>query len=613
MRRRIIPALLCLVLFLNLFSLPALAVGEKLAYATEQAGELKALGLFQGISENNFDLSRAPTRTEALVMLVRLLGKEAEALSGEYSHPFLDVPAWADAYVGYAYEQKLVNGVSAHHFGTGAAGADVYLTFVLRALGYSDRKNADFSWDDPYSLAGSIGLLPEGINTSRFLRADVAIVSHSALICKLKDAEQTLAAKLISEGAFTQEAFSKAYHEAGPVPEDEPLSSREIYAACAPGVFSIMTYDKDDEVYAQGSGFFIDSSGIAVTNQHVLEDALRAEAELSDGTTVKILGVIYDDVKSDYAVIRVEGSGYTALPLGDSEALAGGEKVYAIGNPRGMSNTISDGLVSNPRISNPQIGIRDYIQITTPISHGSSGGALINEMGEVVGITTASISSGQNLNFAVPIQAVIRDGKIADYPKQYGVQSFHDYAMSRGYILNEARRAEAFAAVRSFLSGQQGYAGQPYSIRKVVEEDGYDGYYQVALTQGGAVIELMFYFHDTDDGSVYTGTVEIHADREDVLTRYSCRIGSYGRWSYRNGSAWFPPMYIYPEAEYTFTSYDGNDRTRDAYIALALYEDALEGLDYLLKEVMDPAGEYTIFDFGFSRYTPISEREESEE
>ncbi|NLA87894.1 MAG: hypothetical protein GX847_11580, partial [Clostridiales bacterium] len=110
---------------------------------TAAAERLKALGLFQGVGTNpdgspNFNLESPPTRVEALVMLIRLLGREEEALSGSWEHPFTDVPEWADRYVGYAFVNKLTNGISSVKFGTGAASCKMYLTFVLRSLGYSD-------------------------------------------------------------------------------------------------------------------------------------------------------------------------------------------------------------------------------------------------------------------------------------------------------------------------------------------------------------------------------------------------------------------------------------------------------------------------------------------
>jgi len=204
--KAVISLMLMLTMSLTML-IPAYAAN--ITEAGTQASALKQLGLFKGISDTDFDLDRAPTRTEALVMLIRVLGKESEALSGEWKHPFTDVESWADKYVGYAYEKGLTKGVSAAEFGAGNANSDMYLTFVLRALGYDDSVG-DFAWNEPFTLAASAGILPSGVNTTDFQRADVALVSWAALSANLKGGSRTLSGKLIEAGAFTSENYSAA-------------------------------------------------------------------------------------------------------------------------------------------------------------------------------------------------------------------------------------------------------------------------------------------------------------------------------------------------------------------------------------------------------------------
>ena len=175
--------------------------------AEAKARVLKALGLFRGVSDTNFDLEREPTRAEALVILIRVLGKESEALAGGRTHPFTDVPAWADPYIAYAYQTGLTKGVSATEFGTGSANGAMMLTFMLRALGYSDTAG-DFSWNDPFSLAKQAGILPDGVDTDHFWRADAVLVSYAALKATVKGAGITLAERLIAAGVFTAETYT---------------------------------------------------------------------------------------------------------------------------------------------------------------------------------------------------------------------------------------------------------------------------------------------------------------------------------------------------------------------------------------------------------------------
>ena len=174
------------------------------------ANALKSLGLFLG-SDNGFELDRKPTRVEAVIMLIRLLGKEAEAKSGTYSHPFTDVPAWADNYVGYAYENSLANGTGKTTFGTEDATAQMFATFVLRALGYQDdtKGGTDFTYAGAVDFAQSRGLVsgPDMINN--FNRGSCVKMMESALRQALKTGDP-LYKKLAGEGVFTEEAYKAA-------------------------------------------------------------------------------------------------------------------------------------------------------------------------------------------------------------------------------------------------------------------------------------------------------------------------------------------------------------------------------------------------------------------
>lgn len=210
MKKKITASVLMMLLLIGL--LPNLVVAaHNLQEAQQKAEALKSLHLFRGVSEHDFALQRAPNRIETLVMFVRLIGGENAALSGYWQHPFVDVPQWANAYVGYAYEKGYANGVSAKVFGAqDSAGCAMYLTLLLRALGYSDAPGGDFSWKDPYTLSRSIGLLSENVDTNQFLRADVALISWNALFLPMNGGNKALADLLIMSGAFTQEQFEQA-------------------------------------------------------------------------------------------------------------------------------------------------------------------------------------------------------------------------------------------------------------------------------------------------------------------------------------------------------------------------------------------------------------------
>ena len=206
LKRKILSLFLALSLALSL-SAPALAATPE--EAQDDVELLYNLGLFLGSGTNadgtpNFALDRAPTRAEAVTILVRLLGGEDAALAGSWTTPFTDVPAWAQPYVGYAYTKGYTNGVGTTIFG---ASSDVttaqFLTFLLRALGYRD--GVDFSWTDPWALTDQLKVTHGEYNadTETFLRADAVIVSASALYAPVKSSDTTLLQTLLDSGAIT--------------------------------------------------------------------------------------------------------------------------------------------------------------------------------------------------------------------------------------------------------------------------------------------------------------------------------------------------------------------------------------------------------------------------
>ena len=419
--KKVISVVLVAVMLITMAPCAFATGGRSVSYEETLAADLKELGLFKGVSETNFNLGRAPSRIEALVMLIRVLGKEQEALNGTWEHPFTDVPKWADQYVGYAYENKLANGVSKTEYGTGNADARTYLTFVLRALGYSDTNGEDFTWSSPYALSSEVGILVDRVDLEDFWRADVVLISYAALAVPLKGSDQTLAEKLIAAGAFTQAQFDASFNPdfLNDIPKDsekeeptkdtpadsnttsngEKLSAQEISEKCSDAVFYITCYGFNGAVKGSGSGFFISSDGLAITNFHVVANCSAVDITLTDGTVYKDVDVVDGYSAGDLALLRVNGSGFPYLELGDSSALKQGQQVYAIGSPLGLDNTMSAGIVSNVK---RVIDGKEYIQISVPIAPGSSGGALLNEYGKVVGVTTAGYASSTgDLNLAI--------------------------------------------------------------------------------------------------------------------------------------------------------------------------------------------------------------------
>lgn len=181
---------------------------------------------------------------------------------------------------------------------------------------------------------------------------------------------------------------------------DIPAISREANGA----VVSIVMSDQNGNPIAQGSGFLISKDGQVVTNYHVIKRGTSAVIKLPDGAFFVVDGVLVSDKDRDIAVIKAHGKNFRTVALGDSDRLQVGEEVVAIGNPLSLESTVSNGIISGIRTVGEEGG--KFLQITAPISPGSSGGPLFNMAGKVVGITTSYLKSGENLNFAVPINDV---------------------------------------------------------------------------------------------------------------------------------------------------------------------------------------------------------------
>lgn len=407
--KRFLSFFLALALALTL-TIPALAAdtGE-----IQSAYTLYSMGLFQGMGENTdgtpvFALDESLTRAQGITLLLRLLGKQSAAEEGAWTTPFQDIKGhWAERAVGYAYTMGYTDGVSAASFGGDRTlTCQQFVTLILRALGYQESAG-DFTYADAEAFAQSLGLL-ESAGTGTFTRGAAAEICCAALKLDYKATSAPLIRRLVSAGTVTaaqaQSAGYAAYlSDSTSADISGELSASQVYAACSPAVFYLEVYDASGDVLQTGSGFFLSSDGTAVTNYHVLEGGSSAKATLSSGGTYPVSGVYDYEADRDIALLKVEGSGFSALTKGDSDSILGGATVYAIGSPLGLENTISQGIISNV---SRQVEGNSYIQTSASISAGSSGGALIDTAGRVIGITSGTFTEGQNLNLAVPINAV---------------------------------------------------------------------------------------------------------------------------------------------------------------------------------------------------------------
>lgn len=201
--KRVFAALLALVMTAGLLVLPASASGAS-PESTSRADKLLSLHLFQGAADG-YHLDRSPTRMQGLVMLIRLLGKENEALSTTETSPFQDL-TWGQSYAAYAYANGLTKGTGATTFNPGGALTPKgYVTFLLRALGYED--GTDFTVKNALSFASGVSMMTSAaagrLASLSMNRGDMVDLSYAALTCPMKDGSGTLADKLCADGVFT--------------------------------------------------------------------------------------------------------------------------------------------------------------------------------------------------------------------------------------------------------------------------------------------------------------------------------------------------------------------------------------------------------------------------
>jgi len=186
--------------------------------------------------------------------------------------------------------------------------------------------------------------------------------------------------------------------------QDDWASS--VAAKADPAVVTVQVFGDNDEETRQASGFIIAADGLVVSNYHVVKDASWALIKLHNGSFLPAIGVVRKSLEltdQDLVILKCEGRGLPILQLGDPSSVRVGQPVAAIGSPMGLEATLSTGVVSATR--ELQKGL-EAIQTTAPVSRGSSGGPLLDADAHVIGVTSAFLSEGQNLNFAVPVCAL---------------------------------------------------------------------------------------------------------------------------------------------------------------------------------------------------------------
>ena len=178
-----------------------------------------------------------------------------------------------------------------------------------------------------------------------------------------------------------------------------PVARRSL-----PSVVTVLSFDGAGKQFGLGSGFIVREDGLVVTNYHVIQNASAVEVRGKAIGSFRVNGVVAVDRGMDFAVLKITVEDLPVIPLGDSSLVKLGEGVVAIGNPKGLTGTVSAGLISQIR----EEGDLSILQTSAPIYSGNSGGPLINKRGEVIGVITARVGDGPTLGLALPINYVRR-------------------------------------------------------------------------------------------------------------------------------------------------------------------------------------------------------------
>ena len=341
MKRKLLAVLCALALCISLLPSAAALSGEE----RRAANRLRGLGLLEG----TVSLADAPTRSQAASLLSALTGKTT-------AFPAED------------------------------AGAAV-------------------------TANNCIGLTTQDYTTGSFTQGDLCEVLSDALTFPRRDDSGSLLDSLLDAGTVS---WAQA---AGLGLLNEELTARQIYDRCSAAVFQLDFWKynskkppEDTSPDSTSSGFFLDESGIAVTNFHSIEYAIRGVATLVTGEQYEVTEVMYVNKKADIAILRISRtsldgkttSAFAHLDLPETDDVRAGDAAYAIGCPLGLGLAISDGIISDASRPVDRYQL-PCILSTGSISQGSSGGALLNAYGEVIGITSGAYVYGNEMYLAVPL------------------------------------------------------------------------------------------------------------------------------------------------------------------------------------------------------------------
>ena len=383
MKKRLFCLLCALALLLGAAPSAAALEGESRRAAQTLAG----LGLIDTVPSKE-DLDAPAARLQAVRLLARLGGI-----------PRSELPAGAQYYVVSKGWTAVTSGQE------DPIPTAEFCAALLRMLGYEG-----FTDESAALFARRVGLTSRDYGETLTL-GELCELARDALV--FPDAEGTALAKRLVNQKLCTEAQVQ-----GLFPQE--LTARQAADRHMSAIFQLDVFYTEKAFKKQtrsngGSGFFVSADGLAVTNFHTIEDAVQATVTLVTGETFPVEKVLFYDEDADLALLRVsrttldektEAPFFSFLEIAEEPDLHRGDQVYALGAPLGLTLTISSGVVSATDHQVAQFGFGCIVN-TADISHGSSGGALLNTLGHVVGVTSGAYEAGNNLYIAIPLTPVL--------------------------------------------------------------------------------------------------------------------------------------------------------------------------------------------------------------
>lgn len=438
--------------------------------------DLEQLANYSILEQKAFKTYQEPiTRLDFIYLAVKLY----ESITGEeiVVNPSISFVDTKDIYVLKGATVGITSGIGNGKFGTSVKLTREQLaTMMVKVLELTDN-----------NLTSTNYRFTDDLNISSYAKAAIykaynhKIINGSNNAVKPKENASIEQALLIFKNIYENFVLYPENHN---ISSDVKLNSEQI-GLLAKSVVKIYVEDNDGN-FSMGSGFVFEKGKIG-TNFHVIENAKKIEIEFDDGTIytgeVKVIGY---DKNQDMAALLINQNNIPVIELGSSDNLIRGQNIYTIGSPQGLMNTLSSGIISSIRDNN--------IQITAPISPGSSGGILLNEYGKVIGITSSGIIEGENLGFAIPINLFKEMPKSQNITLQKFVEITNFKPKAVSYVT-----ATSLNTHEALLSWEDNGAKGYYVFEKI--DDG--EWYQLENASGG----FEFYSYDSKGLTIQGYTV----------------------------------------------------------------------------------------------------------